>query len=123
MPSFSYFCESSRALFTSINELCSYERNVLDAYSVIQMVYNRLRWNMGTITVSHYIDIFYVTGILYQNDQYEHHSITDATVRYVKNFMNFFLTLSLSEVKFSLFPSCIQAASIVYATRKAAHIQ
>lgn len=32
IPSFSYFCGSSNRLFSSIDELHNYERNVLDVY-------------------------------------------------------------------------------------------
>ena len=78
---------------------------------------------MNSITVAHYIDIFTVTGVLYKDDTYENHPIMETTVRYVKEFMVFFLNLSLSQSDFSLLLPSIQATAIVYATRKATHIQ
>ena len=58
---------------------------------------------MNSITVAHYVDIFTVTGILYKDDIYEHHPIMETTVRYVKEFMGFFLSLSLVQSDFSLY--------------------
>lgn len=77
---------------------------------------------MGCITVAHYIDIFGELGILYGDDKYEHYSIVDATIKYVKDFMYFFLSLSIAMPDFSLSAPSVQAAAIVLSARKASHI-
>lgn len=86
------------------------------------MIHDRLRWNMESITVAHYIDIFSETTILFKEDRFEQQPIVDVTVKYVKDFMHFFLSLSITQPQFSTYKPSVQAAAIILAARKASHI-
>ena len=83
----------------------------------------RLQWDLGCITVAHFIDMLSTIGILYENDKYVGGVINSGTVQYIRSYMDFFLCLSMISYKFSTFKPSIQASAIVYATRKAVGIR
>lgn len=77
---------------------------------------------MESVTVSHYIDIYRMTGILCEGDTLGGRVVSHSTDKYVKEFMQFFLSLSISQPSFSTFLPSVQAATIVFASRKAAGV-
>ena len=112
-PPLSYFCEHSTSLFSDMDEILLYERNIVEA----------LRWNFGAITVAHYAELLEAIGVLFQDDTCYDNKIRDSTKRYVNDFLHFFVCLSTAEPLFSTFSPSIQITAIIIATRRATGVQ
>ncbi|KAK8794007.1 cyclin [Blastocystis sp. subtype 4] len=112
VPSFSYFFGTSGSLFSSGTEMMEYERYVIE----------ELRWDFGCVCVSHYLNMFAVIGVLVEGDTYNGNPCSHDLMRYVNQYLDFFLRLSLLEPHFSDFSPSQQAVAIIIASRRAINI-
>ena len=83
---------------------------------------SRLGWDFGCVCVCHYLNMFAVIGVLAEGDTYNGNPCSPDLMRYVNQYLDFFLRLSLLEPHFSDFPPSQQAVAIIIASRKAINI-
>ena len=72
--------------------------------------------------VSHYLNMFAVIGVLVEGDTYNGNPCSHDLMRYVNQYLDFFLRLSLLEPHFSDFSPSQQAVAIIIASRRAINI-